>query len=76
MGLEQVFGINVRRLRKARGLTQEALAHEVEIDVSYLGQIERGERNPTLSVVERFAAVLGASAPDLLRPVSVSDRAE
>ena len=76
MGLEQVFGINVRRLRKARGLTQEALAHEVEIDVSYLGQIERGERNPTLSVVERFAAVLGASAPDLLRPVSDSDGAE
>ena len=76
MGLEQVFGINVRRLRKARGLTQEALAHEVEIDVSYLGQIERGERNPTLSVVERFATALGAFPPDLLRPVSDSDGAE
>ena len=76
MGLEQVFGINVRRLRKARGLTQEALAHEVEIDVSYLGQIERGERNPTLSVVERFAAALGALPPDLLRPVSDFDGAE
>ena len=66
MGLEQVFGTNVRRLRKDRGLTQEALAHEVEIDVSYLGQIERGERNPTLSVVERFAAALRVSAVDLL----------
>lgn len=76
MGLEQVFGINVRRLRKARGLTQEALAHEVEIDVSYLGQIERGERNPTLSVVERFAVILSVSAPDLLRPVSDPDSAE
>ena len=76
MGLEQVFGINVRRLRRARGLTQEALAHEVEIDVSYLGQIERGERNPTLSVVERFAAALGVFPPDLLRPVSDPDGAE
>jgi transcriptional regulator with XRE-family HTH domain len=66
MALEQVFGRNVRRFRKEQGLTQEALAHEVEIDVSYLGQIERGERNPTLSVVERFAAVLKVTPVELI----------
>ncbi len=70
MRLEQVFGANVRRLRKARGLTQEALAHEVELGVSYLGQIERGERNPTLSVVARFAKALSTSPADMVtRPL-------
>ena len=57
MRLHQVFGVNVRRLRKARGLTQEQLAHDLELDVSYLGQIERGERNTTLAVVEKAAAI-------------------
>ncbi len=61
MRLEQRFGINVRRVRKQRGLTQEALAHDVEIDVSYLGQIERGERNPTLSLVQRLSDALGVT---------------
>ena len=70
MRLEQVFGINVRRLRKAHGMTQEALAHEVEIDVSYLGQIERGERNPTLSVVARFAKALATSPADMVTRLS------
>ena len=67
MRLEQVFGINVRRLRRARGMTQEALAHEVDLAVSYLGQIERGERNPTLSVVARFAEVLETTPLDLIK---------
>ena len=66
MRLEQRLGVNVKRLRKAGGLTQEALAHEVEIDVSYLGQIERGERNPTLSLVQRLADALGVGPLILL----------
>lgn len=67
MGLARTFGINVRRLRGERGLSQEALAHEVELATTYVGQIERGQRNPTLDVVERFAAVLGVDPLDLLR---------
>ena len=66
MRLEQRFGINVRRVRKERGLTQEALAHDVEIDVSYLGQIERGERNPTLALVQRLSDALGVGPLTLL----------
>ena len=66
MRLEQRFGINTRRLRKQRGMTQEALAHEVEIDVSYLGQLERGERNPTLALVQRVAVALQVDAITLL----------
>lgn len=67
MGLARTFGINVRRLRLERGLTQEALADEVELAVTYVGQLERGRRNPTLAVVERFARVFGVDALDLLR---------
>lgn len=67
MGLGQVFGANVRRMRKARGLSQEALADEVKLAVTYVGQIERGLRNPTLSVVERFAAALEVAPLDLLQ---------
>jgi transcriptional regulator with XRE-family HTH domain len=58
MRWEVVVGRNVRNLRKARGLTQEALAHAAEIDTRYVGGIERGEENPTVAVLARIASVL------------------
>ena len=64
--MSRLFGQNVRRVRKERGLSQEALADEVGLAVTYVGQIERGARNPTLDVVERFAAVLSTEALILL----------
>lgn len=66
MGLAQVFGQNVRRVRRERGMTLEALAHDVGLAYTYVGQIERGQRNPTLDVVERIAATLGAEPLSLL----------
>ena len=59
MRWEEVVGCNVRSLRKARGLTQEALAHAAEVDTRYVGGIERGEENPTVAVLGRIAGVLG-----------------
>ncbi|EJL32222.1 putative transcriptional regulator [Caulobacter sp. AP07] len=67
MRLGQIFGSNVRRLRKERGLSQEALADEVGLAVTYVGQIERGQRNPTLDVVERFAEVFGVDPLEMLK---------
>ncbi len=58
MDWEQVVGRNIRRWRKARGLTQEQLASEAELDLRYLGGIERGEHNPTVAVLGKLAAVL------------------
>lgn len=66
MRLARTFGVNVRRVRQERGLTQEALAVDVGLAVTYVGQIERGLRNPTLDVVERFAEVLKVDALELL----------
>jgi transcriptional regulator with XRE-family HTH domain len=66
MRWEQIVGANVRRLRKARGISQEALAHEAGIDMRYLGGIERGQENPTVAVVGRIAKVLGVHPSTLL----------
>lgn len=48
-------------------MTLEALAHEVGLAYTYVGQIERGTRNPTLDVVERIAKALGAAPLELLK---------
>jgi transcriptional regulator with XRE-family HTH domain len=61
-----VFGRNVRRLRQQKGLTQEQLAFEAEIDLTYMGGIERGRRNPSLLVMARIAEALSVSLPKLL----------
>ena len=61
-----VVGQNVRRLREARSVTQERLAGESEIDLTYLGGIERGRRNPSLRVLARIAAALGVSLSELV----------
>ena len=60
------LGRNVRRLRKQRGLTQEDLAFAAEIDLTYVGGIERGKRNPSLMVMARIAEALSVSLPKLL----------
>lgn len=66
MGLAANFAANLRRVRLAKGLTLEALALEVGLSYSYVGELERGRRNPTLKVIERIAAVLKTDALALL----------
>lgn len=55
------------RVRLGKGMTLEALADEVGLAYSYVGEIERGRRNPTLNVVERIAEVLKLDPLELLR---------
>jgi transcriptional regulator with XRE-family HTH domain len=61
-----VFGKNVRKYRQQRKLTQEQLAFDAEIDLTYMGGIERGKRNPSLLVMARIADSLGVALPRLL----------
>ena len=61
-----ILGKNVRRLRQQRGLTQEELAFEAEIDLTYMGGIERGKRNPSLLVMARIADALSVPLTKLL----------
>ena len=60
------FGANVRRLRSAAGFSQEAFAAKARIDRSYMGAIERGERNPTLVNIARIAEALGVTPSHLV----------
>ena len=69
MDVRQRLGINLRRLRKARGLGQEKFALEFEIARTYVSGIERGVRNPTVTVVQRLADALGVSIAELFADV-------
>jgi transcriptional regulator with XRE-family HTH domain len=60
-----VVGKNVRQARHKAGLTQEQVALDAKIDLTYMGGIERGKRNPSLLVLVRIADTLGV-APDAL----------
>jgi len=61
------FGKRVRMLRKARGWTQEKLASRCGRHWTYIGGVERGERNPTLKVIADLARVLGVDVCQLLK---------
>jgi transcriptional regulator with XRE-family HTH domain len=62
-----LFGRRVRQLRKEKGVSQEAFAHQIQIDRSYFGSIERGERNVSLENICLIAAGLGVPPADLLK---------
>lgn len=59
------FGRRVRRLRQQRGLSQEALALQCGLDRTYVGGVERGERNISLLNIHRIARGLGLPLRDL-----------
>lgn len=61
MDIRRLVGKNLRRLRLARGLTQEGLAHDADVAPSFLSQIENGKRSPTVTMLQTLADALGAS---------------
>jgi transcriptional regulator with XRE-family HTH domain len=68
--LQQVLGHNVRKFREAKGISQEAFAHDLGFHRTYLGGLERGERNLSLRSVERLASQLGLDPLSLITPRS------
>ncbi len=64
--LQQVVGINVRAYRRERAMSQEALAEKLGVHRTYMGGVERGQRNLTLRSLERMAATLGIDPRELL----------
>ena len=66
MDICALVGRNVRRHRQTAGLTQEALAFRANLDRTYLSDIERGIRNPSLLMMQDLATALGIDVIDLL----------
>jgi len=64
--IAQRLGRNLRELRQQKGWSQEQLAFESGLHRTYVSDLERGSRNPTISVVDKLAKALGASLGDLL----------
>jgi transcriptional regulator with XRE-family HTH domain len=60
------LGQNLRRLRDGKGWSQEAFADEAGIHRTYVSDIERGARNPTIAIVEKLARPLGVTPGSLL----------
>ena len=66
--LQRIIGHNLRAYRQARGLSQEAFAEVLGVHRTYMGSVERGERNLTLRSVERIAARIEEDPLSLLSP--------
>jgi transcriptional regulator with XRE-family HTH domain len=64
--VRQRLAQNLRRLRTDKALSQEAFAHEAGIHRTYISDLERGARNPTITVVEKIANALQVSASELI----------
>lgn len=74
ISLRSTLGENIRVFRKSHGMSQEALADRCELHRTYIGSIEREERNVTLSTLEVLAKALGVTVTELLTPRANSDQ--
>ncbi len=65
--IEKKFGDRIRKLRVDKKLSQEEIAHRAGVHRTYLGGIERGERNPSLRNIAALAKALGVNLSELFR---------
>jgi transcriptional regulator with XRE-family HTH domain len=66
---EEILGKEVRFLRRKRGISQESLADACGLHRTYIGSVERGERNVSLQNIVRIARALGVAPANLLKDV-------
>jgi len=66
MEIRARLSLNLSRLRQGKGWSQEGLAHEAGLHRRYVSDLERGARNPTISVVDKLAVALGVPVGALL----------
>jgi len=64
--VKKLLGARVRRIRQEKGMSQEALALACDLDRTYVGGVERGERNISLVNIHKIARALGVPARELL----------
>lgn len=64
--VRQIFGQNLRRKRETLGISQEDLAEKAGLHRTYIGSVERGERNVSIDNMERLAVAVGSTIEELL----------
>ncbi len=69
VGLERLFGRILQELRTERGLSQEKLGFESNYHRTYISQLERGQKNPSLKAIFRLARVLGIRPSEMIRRI-------
>lgn len=69
MNIKQKFGLVVRELRIQKGVSQEHLALDADIDRTYVGHIEKGDRNVSIEIVEKLAIYFQIPISELFRMV-------
>jgi transcriptional regulator with XRE-family HTH domain len=69
MNARDLLAANIVRLRRARDLSQEALAWEAGVSRSYMAKIETGKTSTGLDIIARLAEILGVEPMELLRPL-------
>ncbi|WP_028336838.1 MULTISPECIES: helix-turn-helix domain-containing protein [Bradyrhizobium] len=75
MNIREVLALNLRKLRQAKGLSQEELAHRADVDRTYISALERSVYAASIDVVDNLAQVLGVEAADLLKhPLPSTDK--
>ncbi|MDH2916067.1 MAG: helix-turn-helix transcriptional regulator [Gallionella sp.] len=65
-GAQLLFASNMRRIRLEKNLTQELVAEAAGLHTNYISSVERGQRNISISNIERIACALGVTMPELL----------
>jgi transcriptional regulator with XRE-family HTH domain len=73
---ERIFGTVLREIRRDRGFSQEELAFESGYHATYIGQLERGQKSPSLRTIMNLSIALGTPGSEMLRKVeSIAARA-
>ena len=67
MDIREAFARNLKLLRQAKSLSQEDLAHQADLDRTYISSLKRSVYSPTIEVVDRLATVLEVDAAELLK---------
>jgi len=75
MNLRQIFATNLRRIRHARGFSQEDLAYTADVDRTYLSKLERGASNVGIDIIAKLARVLKVEPAELLKATRTKARA-
>jgi transcriptional regulator with XRE-family HTH domain len=72
--LRQAFAANLRRLRHAKGISQEDLTYEADVNRTYLSKLEKGVSYPGLEIIAKLADALGVEPAELLMLPENTDR--